>query len=251
MELGSAFMTPISDGAPVVLQYKFYWIHERLWDEIWIAKYHAQAPDLAREMQARNGRAGNFTCDDFAFQILIEFASRNKLPLKIKTDVHFFQNIDVTTHPDAGSPATPQGFAQAVAYAGGAHDVVVNSLPVSLSDLQPGDMLAEFNEGHIQVVAGVSENRIEIMQGNFPGPETVQRKLDSLVHGGKILRGQSVNERDSPYYLGVPVQNAVYENRAGKWCYQRFYGQDREWDDTVWPSMNKKIRWNFMEFNKL
>ncbi len=251
MELGSALMTPLGDGVPVILQYKFYWIHERLWDQSWIDKYHLTAPGLARDIQARKGADGQFTCDDFAFEILIEFASRNKLPLKIRTGVHVHKNIDEVLDVGAGSPPTPAGFAMDVAYTGGVRDVIRNSIQVSMSDLKPGDMFAEFNRQHVQVVTHTSATRIEVMQGNFPGVETVTRRQGAFLHGGSVLRSESTSDRKSPYYLGVPVQNAMYEYRNGLWLYHRVYGNDHEWSATTWNDMSTHLRWDFLGFNKL
>lgn len=251
MELGSTILTPVSDTTPVTLQYKFYWVHERLWDQSWIDKYHAAAPGLAREIQSRKGASGQFSCDDFAFEILIEFASKNKLPLKIKTESRTFKNVEEVFDVEGGNPPTPTGFALDVAFRAGAKDVVRNSLPVALSDLKPGDIFAEFNQQHIQVVISVSPTRIEIMQGNFPGVLTTVRKQQSWLDFGFIFRNKSLNARESPNYLGVPVQNAVYELRNGAWLYQRMYGDDRAWDSKPWNDMNRHMRWDFFEFNRL
>ncbi|WP_133295668.1 hypothetical protein [Burkholderia reimsis] len=251
MELGSTILTPVDDTTPVTLQYKFYWVHERLWDQSWIEKYQLATPGLAREIQSRKGASGQYTCEDFALEILIEFASRNKLPLKIKTESRTFKNVEEVFDVDGANPPTPAGFALDVAFRAGAPDVVANSQPVSLSDLKPGDMFAEFNRGHIQVVTSVSPNRIEIMQGNFPGPLTVVRKQHSWTDFGFLFRDKSTDARESPNYLGVPVQNAVYEFRNGSWFYQRMYGDDRRWDPKPWGDQSIHIRWNFLEFNRL
>jgi hypothetical protein len=271
MQLSTAAMTPKSDQQPVKLQCKVYWVHQHKWDANWEQQYHAAAPALAKEIQARKvdmstldtepidgsptgGQDTNrFTCEDFAFEVLIEFASRKKLPLKIKTDSAIFKNVD----PDykSGSktaPPTPAGFALDVAYATGAPDVLKNSVPVADSQLNAGDLFVEFNGGHIQVVTGVSQNRIQIMQGNFPGPgETPKRKWTSYAELGPWLRATNDGNRESPNYLGSPVQDAVYEQRSGKWLYQRLYGSYKDWDSDVWGTMNKHVRWDFAEFNKL
>lgn len=251
MELGSTILTPVDDVTPVTLQYKFYWIHERLWDESWIEKYHRTVPGLAREIQSRKGSVGKFTCDDFAFEVLIEFSSRNKLPLKIKTESRTFKNVEEVFDKEGANPPTPEGFALDLEFRAGAPDVCRNSHPISPSELKPGDIIAEFDESHIQVVTSVSPNRIEIMQGNFPGFRTPAIKQKAALEGGWLFRSKSKNARESPNYLGVPVQNATYELRNGTWLYQRLYGDNQAWDAQPWKDMSKHFRWNFLEFNRL
>lgn len=271
MQLATAVMTPTSDRKAVTVQCKVYWIHRNTWNDQWVAKYHAAVPALAKEIQARkvdmsrldsepidgsrtDGKDDNrFTCEDFAFEVLIEFASRNKLPLKIKTASAVFKNIDKDYKSgNKTAPPTPTGFALDVAYASGAPDVLKNSLPVGDGDLLPGDLFVEFNGGHVQVLTGVGPGKIEIMQGNFPGPgETPRRKWISYLQLGPWFRATNDGNRGSSTYLGSPVQNAVYEQHNGKWMYQRLYGNYRDRDADVWGTMNKHVRWNFSEFNNL
>ncbi|WP_157379806.1 hypothetical protein [Burkholderia ubonensis] len=269
MQLASAFMTHVSDKRPVTVQCKVYWVHTQHWDQSWIARYHAAAPGLAREIAARkvdmsdlqnepidgSAKGGNdvnrFTCEDFAFEILIEFASRNKLPLKIITEAAVFKNVD----PDFKSgyktaPPTPAGFAVDLAAVTGAHDIAKNCHPVADSDLKPGDIFLKWNKSHVQVLTSVSSNRIEIMQGNFPGLESnIRRGVGWVI--SKLYHRLSAYDRESPVYLGIPVQSAVYENRGGQWLYQRQYGNYHEWDNDVWPTMPGHLRWNFLDFNHL
>ncbi|MFL9954189.1 hypothetical protein PQR65_12360 [Paraburkholderia nemoris] len=271
MQLASGQMTPKDDRKPITVQCKIYWIHQHEWNAQWIAQYHAAAPSLAKEIQARKvdmskldsepidgsptggNEANRFTCEDFAFELLIEFASRNKLPLKIKTEAATFKNIDKDYKSgNKSAPPTPAGFALDVAYASGAPDVLKNASPVADSDLLPGDLFVEFNGGHIQVVTGASPSKIDIMQGNFPGPgETPKRKWTSYLELGPWLRSTNDGNRESSNYLGAPVQDASYEQRGGKWMYQRHYGNYQNWDSDVWGTMSKHVRWNFAEFNNL
>jgi hypothetical protein len=271
MQLANALMTPKQDRKPVTVQCKVYWVHTNVWNDQWIAKYHAAAPALAKEIQSRKvdmsdlhsepidgsptgGKDANrFTCEDFAFEVLIEFASRNKLPLKINTASAVFKNIDKDYKSgNKSAPATPAGFALDVAYASGAPDVLKNSSPVADSDLLPGDLFVEFNGGHIQLVTAVGTGRFEIMQGNFPGPgETPRRKWSSYMKLGPWLRATNDGNRESSTYLGTPVQDGVYVQKDGKWIYQRLFGNYRDWDADVWGTMSTHVRWNFMEFNKL
>lgn len=271
MQLANALMTPKDDRKPVTVQCKVYWIHRHEWNAQWIAAYHAEAPGLAKEIQARKvdmsklesepidgtptggGDANRFTCEDFAFEVLIEFASRNKLPLKIKTESSIFKNIDKDYKSgNKSGPPTPAGFALDVAYATGAHDVLRNAHPVADKDLLPGDLFVEFNGGHIQLLTAVGLDRFEIMQGNFPGiGATPHRKFISWLELGKWLRATNDGNRESPNYLGVPVQNGVYERQHGKWLYRRLDGAYREWDASVWSGMEKHVRWNFADFNNI
>lgn len=269
MELASAFLTHVSERNPVTVQCKVYWVHTRLWDQSWISAYHAAASGLAREIAARKVDMSNvgsepidgsktrgtdanqFTCEDFAFEILVEFASRNKLPLKITTGSAVFKNVDPDYKSgDKSGPPTPAGFALDLAIASGAHDVVRNSTPISDNDIKTGDLFLEFDASHVQVVTAASPTRVEIMQGNFPGvTANIQRGISKILGGGHI-RYTSSGNRESPLYMGVPVGTAVYEKRNGAWLYQRQYGTYHEWDSGVWDNtMNRRVRWNFLQFN--
>ena len=271
MQLSSAAMTPASDKKPVTVQCKVYWIHQHEWNSQWIAQYHAAVPALAKEIQARKvdmsqldtepidgsptgGKDANrFTCEDFAFEVLIEFASRNKLPLKIKTGAAVFKNIDKDYQTgNKTAPPTPAGFALDVAYASGAPDVLKNSSPVAVSDLLPGDLFVEFNGGHIQVITEVGPGKFRIMQGNFPGPgATPKRKWTSYLELGPWLRSTNDGNRESSNYLGVPVQDGEYQQQNGIWLYRNNSSSYREWQTETWQGMNKHMRWNFADFNNL
>lgn len=265
MQLASGVMTPKSDRKPITIQCKVYWIHTQLWNEAFIAKYHAEAPALAKEIAGRkvnmsnlnSGQKGSdanrFTCEDFVFEVLIEFSARNKLPVKIVTESAIFKNVDKDYKSgNKTSEPTPEGFALDVAYATGAKDVLTNSVQVAEKDLLPGDLFVEFNGGHAQLVTAVEANKITIMQGNFPGPgETPRRKFWNAVEFGFWFRKTSDSDRESDNYLGVPVQEGIYEQKDGRWLYQRQFGNYRGWDADVWKSQEKHRRWNFMEFNKI
>jgi hypothetical protein len=270
MQLASAAMTPQADRKPITVKCKVYWVHKQLWNETWIAQYHAAAPALAKEIAARKvsmselenepidgsptgGKEANrFTCEDFAFEVLIEFASRNKLPLKIQTQSVVFKNIDKDYKSgDKSAPPTPAGFAVDVAIASGASDIARNATAVADKDLLPGDLFLEFNKGHVQVVTSATLDRVEIMQGNFPGLESNPRKIMSKILFGRWLRATNAGNRESSLYLGVPVGAATYERRDGKWLYQRLYGTYHGWDSDVWGTMSLHLRWNFLEFNNL
>ncbi|KVP19129.1 hypothetical protein BGV47_11270 [Burkholderia ubonensis] len=269
MQLASAFMTHVSDKRPVTVQCKVYWVHTQHWDQSWIARYHAAVPGLAREIAARKVNMSNvgrepidgsktggtdpnrFTCEDFAFEVLVEFASRNKLPLKIVTESAVFKNVDPDYKSgDKSAPPTPAGFAVDLAIATGAPDIARNAVPIADSDIKAGDMFLEFNATHVQVVTSSSPNRVEIMQGNFPGiTANIQRGVAKILGSGHI-RYTTAGNRESPLYMGVPVGTAVYEKRNGAWLYQRQYGTYHDWDSGVWENtMNRRLRWNFLQFN--
>ncbi|MFM0646656.1 hypothetical protein PQR14_20215 [Paraburkholderia bryophila] len=270
MQLGSGTLTPQADKSPVTVQCKVYWVHKQLWNASWITQYHAAVPALAKEIAARKvdmanlstepidgsptgGKDANrFTCEDFAFEVLIEFASRNKLPLKIQTQSVVFKNIDKDYQSgDKSGPPTPSGFAIDVAIASGASDIARNCVAVADKDLLPGDLFLEFNKGHVQVVTSASVSRVEIMQGNFPGLESNPRKIMSKLLLGKWLRATNAGNRESSLYLGVPVGAATYERRNGQWLYQRLYGTYHGWDSDVWGTMSLHLRWKFLEFNNI
>ncbi|MGH8778797.1 hypothetical protein [Paraburkholderia sp.] len=262
-------MTPVNDKRPVTVQCKVYWVHTRIWSDSWISRYHAAVPGLAREIAARKVHMSDvenepvdgskatgtdtnrFTCEDFAFEILVEFASRNKLPLKIVTGAAVFKNVD----PDYKSgyktaPLTPAGFAADLAAVTGAHDIARNVRSIADSDLERGDLFLKWNKEHVQVLTSISKNRIEIMQGNFPGLDSnIRRAIGWILK--KFAHRLSAYDRESPIYLGVPVQTAIYENHGGQWLYQRQYGNYHDWDSDVWPTMSGHVRWNFLDFNHL
>lgn len=174
MKLASEAMTPLEDKRPVTVKCKVYWIHTQLWNDKFIARYHADVAALAREIAGKKvnmseigneptggasikgGEANRFSCEDFAFEILVKFASQNKLPLKIRTRSAIFKNIDKDY--ESGSkvaPPTAAGFSVDLALATGASDIALNCIPVTEADLKAGDLFLEFNKEHVQVLVDV------------------------------------------------------------------------------------------------
>jgi RHS repeat-associated protein len=132
------------------------------WTDEMIEKYREFAPKQAK-MYKESGK--EFTCEDLALQILIDFASQNELPLSITNGEGTF---------DASSTEfnSPQNFANKVLTTTGANDLISfgNTTQVPLGKLQSGDILVERKDGrsgnHVQVVGTTTSSSIYIYQGN-------------------------------------------------------------------------------------
>ncbi|MCX4163679.1 MULTISPECIES: hypothetical protein [Paraburkholderia] len=272
MELASGTTTPSTDTKPVIARWKVYWLYENTWDDEWIARYHKEAPSIARQIQSektttdvvipesfgmtyKDVKSEPYTCEDFALEVLVRFASENLLPVKLKTDAAVFANIDRNYKSEyKPSPPTIRGFLNDVKTAYAAYDMPKNC--ITLSDklaVLPGDIFLKHTHSHVQVVVSKSSNEIDILQGNFPssGADTGLRYVGG--HLAKIFLGRpaSADSPTSPDYYGVPVQNGSYILNYGKWRYQNLTLNGKLDSGQTWIDMSIPLQWNFMEFNNL
>src|SRR5690606_33718271 len=229
------------------------------WTDAAVREYHASAPEIADRLVReqywdKNGNIRNnkFTCEDFALRVLCEFASSHQLPVKLKTGVRTYRNMEIY-QPDEHDRYLSHmyGFAEMVMLTYGAPDmqrVGENVMALqSPAELLPGDILAQAHDRpgnvahHIQLAMQVSADQIEIKQGNTSGISvrpftTVQRLL-----------GSNMADPQNDGYAGMPIESGVYNRNGSSWNYRNLStGSSRE----DFLRIFQFYRWNFMGFNQ-
>ena len=203
------------------------WEIKKKWDNQQIKSYRAFVAKNADTYK------GKYTCEDYPLAMTIDFASKNGLPMQIKTDSGVFN-----AKSDAYS-SVDQFKGDVLSHAG-APDLqkAENTKPIALKDVAPGDtLLKRDSQGlamHVQLVVGANAGSIDIRQGN-----------SGLLN---IFRGASrlgASDPKSIFYTGQSVQSGTYNLFNG--------GYTR--DGNVTPNAINNFRldprvWNFMGWNK-
>jgi hypothetical protein len=258
--VSSVALTPKADpvGKEVVL--KVFWPTTKLWSDADIAAYHDEAPMIAERLinekyWNKNGEISDykFTCEDFAIRVLVEFSSKRGLPVKLKTGVRTYKNMEnysAAAHDRYAS--NMYGFAEMVMLTYGAREMqntVENTTAVAtVEDLKPGDILAQALDRpmmttahHIQMAVSVTSDRIDIRQGN-----TDAAIVWPFTWGVK-LTGEDMADPQSGGYVGLPVQKGYFTKDVSGWTYHNLNkGTTRE----DFLKAFEFYRWNFIGFNK-
>jgi hypothetical protein len=203
------------------------------WTDEMIEKYREFAAKQA-EMYKESGK--EFTCEDLALQILIDFASQNELPLSITNGEGTF---------DASSTEfnSPQNFANKVLTTTGANDLISfgNTTQVPLGKLQSGDILVERRNGktgnHVQVVGTTTSSSIYIYQGNSGG-------LNAIPGSSRIL---GAGNPASPFYTGTGIETGHIYKVTGTYINlnTKFFGKNYINTHNVIGA-----QWNFKKWKK-
>jgi len=193
------------------------WESTNNWDEQTIQRFREFASQWAEEYK---NDGTNCTCEDLAFNILIDFAYANELPV-------ILNNSDGTLTFDSSSEEFNDvgEFKEEALSSLGAIDVLVNSESIPLSQLQVGDNLFDSQVGHVQVVTEITADEIEIHQGN-------------------VGFGWSANP-SSAGYVGVDVQTGRFDKATGD--YKRDNSSNpgiKNYLDTL-----SKLVWDFYSWN--
>src|SRR5688572_23832351 len=168
------------------------WQVDNRWDTSYAARFRYSLPAGV----GRHSGSARFTCEDLALQLIIDFASSHRLPLRIKNGSKF----DGYVPGDYDSIAD---YRIAVLSSTGARDLLLdaNTLSVGsgaagqdsdLSHAQLGDMIVMDygTHGHVQVVTQVRSGAIDIAQGNM---------RDLYCPGGDD------EDPSDQCYVGVPI----------------------------------------------
>ena len=204
------------------------WAITNHWSDKMIQKYREYASQRSKEY-ANSGVT--CTCEDFALNILIDFAELNGLPISIVNGQGTFSAASDQFNNVAD-------FRNAILTSTGARDLQnsQNTSGVMLHDTNVGDMLLVRSNGrtvnHVQLVTSMAENSVGIHQGN-------SGILNSVPGASKFL--DASNPR-SWFYTGVPVQ-------TGTWSRKGDYSRD----GVITPQAYKKFnliakRWNFKKW---
>lgn len=193
------------------------------WDDKSIDEY--------RNFVSKNASSykGDYTCEDFALSLLIDYSSRKSLPVKIHTGYGIY---------DAASDqySTVSEFKHDVLVHTGARDLqnTQNTLAKPLREVEPGDILLKTKAGvatHTQVVVSVEDSVIQINQGNF-------NWISVFPKVG------SPNPK-SPLYLGTEVQSGVFYLDMG-----HYYRGNSQTFQSINDMHLESRSWNFMGWNK-
>lgn len=255
----SIALTPKADPVGKKVTYKVFWKTTAFWTDADIAAYHDEAPLIAEKLinekyWDKNGAVKNnkFTCEDFALRVLCEFASKRGLPVKLKTGVRTYRNMENYTAAQHDRYASNMyGFSEMVMLTYGAPDmqkVGENTLAVdAVESLMPGDILAQALDRpgdvahHIQVVVGINTSRIDIRQGNTSGWSTRPNTTFQRLIGSNMADPQNDG------YAGMSIEKGFYEKAVVGWDYKNMAKGSTDED---FLKNFQLYRWNFMGFNK-
>lgn len=257
-----AKLTPKSDKKPKQVVLRVFWKSNKKWDASTIQAYQKFVVGEADFMRSNyvemnedgETKKGRFTCEDFALRMLIEFASKNSLPVKLTTGVRTYSNIEIYSsdeHDDYSANAF--GFFQMVGKTYGAPDMqspINTKLVATVAELKPGDILAQANDKsdkrahHIQMVIAKTSVEITIFQGNSgSGNWGPLAKLSRLIG-----RGNPADPKAETAYTGATAQKAKYTLMTDKtWSYSN---EDTKSSKTDFLKMFLFYRWNFENFNR-
>lgn len=246
-------LTRKEDSSPYTCKLKVYWKTTKEWTATDIDAYRQAIPRLAEAARVSRRK---FTCEDFALELLCQFASKRGLPVKLTDGVREYRNMDIY---EAGYhenyPQDPRGFIAMVMVSFGAPDVQrsgINTVRLAgPSDLLPGDLLAlaldtkgkatGFRAHHVQVVVRKTDRQIGIYQGNSDW--TIHKPVTWF---NKIMRRNSADPGQSAYAGSIPETGQFTLNGGARWDYRN---NDTGNTQSDFLKFFELYRWNFMGFN--
>ncbi|MEX3690843.1 hypothetical protein AB3X91_11640 [Paraburkholderia sp. BR14263] len=246
-------LTRKEDESPHTCRLKVYWKTTKEWTPADIRAYHASIPQLAESARVSGRR---FTCEDFALELLCEFASTRGLPVKLTDGVREYRNMDIyDPNYHENYPQTPRGFTTMVMVSFGAPDIQRSGSNTerlsSASDLLPGDLLALALDAkgrasgnrahHVQVVVEKTDAKIRIYQGNSDW--TIHKPITWFNQA----LGRNSADPDQSAYAGMSPETGQFTRINGiQWDYRNSITGHEETDFLRYFEF---YRWNFMEFN--
>ncbi|GAB1431294.1 hypothetical protein MASR2M18_21290 [Ignavibacteria bacterium] len=179
------------------------WEIKNQWNDDYIERYRKFVKYQA-EMYKKSGK--EFTCEDLALQIVIDFSSQNNLPLKIRNGKGVFNAASDNFN-------SALDFSNAVLLTTGARDLqnADNSISINISSSNIGDFLLLRNENgvahHTQLITSITEfgvgREINIHQGNSGW-------LNAPYIGG-ALGGANPT---SLFYTGQKVEQGIIDTQG-------------------------------------
>ncbi|MFC1761474.1 toxin TcdB middle/N-terminal domain-containing protein [Planctomycetota bacterium] len=208
------------------------WEVNAKWDNETIGQYREYVAMRADEY-VKNGTKS--TCEDFALNVLIDFASQNGLPVSISTGSGVF-NASSDDYSNVDS------FRTTVLTRTGASDLQKdeNTRRIDIGNASKGDLVLSTNErgraDHTQLITSKSSDVIGIHQGNY--------RKDRLS-----FVSYKANPKDPFFYKGSKIQQGKFVKDSGT----QTYTYTREGNSTR-DAMRKfgiQVRtWNFEKWNK-
>ncbi|MBK9284056.1 MAG: RHS repeat protein [Sphingobacteriaceae bacterium] len=202
------------------------WKVKNEWNDDYIKKFQDYSASKTKEY---SNLGKQFTCEDLALSIVIDFASENNLPFQ-------FTNETGTFNPTDAIYTSVAEYKNAVLRTSGANDLAnnKNTTEVSIDKAKQGDMILlkthddSIKYNHTQVITKITDTQTEISQGNL---------------NYRILS----QDPSSTFYGGVDIQEGAYFKDNSY-----FNKSKMEYHTGDFLTQNRaSIRtWNFISFNK-
>jgi hypothetical protein len=202
------------------------WQVKNEWNNDYIKKFQDFSASKTNEY---SNLGKQFTCEDLALSLIIDFASENNLPFQ-------FTNETGTFNPTDAIYTSVDDYKNAVLKTSGANDLANNNntTEISMDKAKKGDLILlkthddSIKYNHTQVITKITDTQTEISQGNLNYRILSQDPSSSFYGGVDIQEGAYF--KDNSYF-----NKSKMEYHAGD-----FLTQNRA-----------SIRtWNFMNFNK-
>ncbi len=180
------FNDPLGDSA---------WTYKNSWNDDYINKFRDFSVKKTEEYK-KNG--SNFSCEDYAISIAVDFASQNNLPFQFTNEIGIFDpTSDVYTNVDQ--------YKTAVQKFSGANDLAnpKNTSEVSMNTAQRGDMILLKQDNtnpkynHAQVITKTTSSQIDISQGGIYGRLFANSPINILYAGKELSEGSYFKGKNS------------------------------------------------------
>lgn len=211
------------------------WQSTKNWTDEEIQGYAKAVAQRAEEYR-NNGTTS--TCEDFALNVLIDYASENGLPVTI-------ENGSGTYDSNSESFDNVSEFKDGVLVTTGASDLQNNSNTTQITEGEnstnnavAGDIILNRNDEnvatHVQVVSSVEGDNVNIQQGN-------SGVLNRVPGASRILNASNPN---STFYTGTKAQSGTYNRNSGS------YSRNGNTTPNAAKNFNlERRKWNFRAFN--
>lgn len=183
-----------------------------------------------------------FTCEDFALQVVLEYARIESLPIEIRNGSGSFSMHDFNTHEE---------FRVKVMMTTGATDLWQDDLhntvalgtgkTAHFADVllaRAGDLIVVNSGHHIQLVSAVDTEVVWITQGNL------NFKCNAFERWLNLHDAQDPS--DATCYAGENVKTKGYNKKTG------LYGDNGKYRQEIYRTQSGRTRrWNFAHWNNL
>lgn len=202
------------------------WSYKNKWNDDYVKKFQSYSASKTEEYSKA---CKQFTCEDLAISLAVDFASENNLPFQFSNETGTFDpTADVYTNTDQ--------YKTAVLKSSGANDLAndKNTSETSIDKAKGGDLiLMKTHEdskkyNHTQVITKTTSSQVDIAQGNL-NYRILSQNPSSIFYGG-------VNIQRGSYYKG---KNSYFNKTKIEYHQGDFLQQNKA---TV-------RSWNFLDFN--
>ncbi len=189
------------------------WEVKNKWNDKYISQYKSQ---LNSQINKLANSGADYTCDDFALELIIDFASQNNLPFKWSTGSGWMMQTGVYDASDRKYSSVEEFKLDIKSHSGATDfEIPFNTVQVPLQNVQAGTMNVlttldgRTTANHIQVVTGTNTSGgivsgFSASQGNFRT-------------GGLWGRKTGSDNPNSWRYLGVPIQTGNFDAVKNTW----------------------------------